>query len=194
MREKYFTDISQLTDEDLINHFRRCESVDIQAQLLAELTNRYQEQVVRRCRHCVKNIETARDLSQEVWIRVLTKLHQFKTEASFTPWLFTIVHNRCQDHLKRDKRLLHQEISNKIVDTLEEELDTEDIEQPTAEILAGLMDRLSGEEKYLLMLKYQQGWSVKAIAGSLGMGESNVKMKLSRTRAKLQRLLEGYKG
>ena len=139
-------DISIISDESLIAHFRQTDIRNNDPKLLSLLFERHQESVVRRCRYYVKDLETAQDLSQEVWIRVLNKMYQFRTEADFAPWLFTIIHNRCQDHIRQNKRLLHQEISRKIVDSLEDELSTEDIDKPTIEILEELMCMISGGE------------------------------------------------
>ena len=70
-----------------------------------------------------------------------------------------------------------------------EEVDTEDIVKPTVDILEELLEQISGEEKLLLLLKYQQGWSIKTIQQSLQISESAVKVRLSRTREKMRKLI-----
>ena len=144
---------------------------------------------MRRCHYHVRDPEAARDLSQEVWIRVMTKFHQFRQEATFTSWLFGIAHHRCHDHLKKDKQRLHQEISRKIIDSLADSLDAEEADQLTVEILGELMEKISGQDKLLLLLKHEQDWSIRTIAQSLNMKEDNVKKHLSRSRQKVQKLL-----
>ncbi len=183
-------DLSSLSDEALIVQIRQHAPENYDPTLLSILFERHRERVVRTCCYYLKDRDAADDIAQEVWIRVLTRLHQFRTEASFIPWLLGIVHNRCQSHIRQSKRALHREISQKIVDSLEDELDTENINKPTVEILEDLMENISGEEKLLLSLKYQQGWSIKTIAQSLGLSEDTVKKRLSRTRAKVEKLLE----
>lgn len=185
---------SSLSDEELIAKLRQSDIVEPDAKFLSVLVERHQDRMVRKCYYYVKDSETARDLSQEVWIRVLTKLHQFRPQAPFIPWLFGIVHNRCHDHIQQNKRLLHQEISQKIVNSLEDELDTEHVDKPTIEILEELMEKISGEDKLLLLLKYKHRWTAKAIAQSLSISEDNVKKRLSRSRQKLQMLLSKYGG
>lgn len=184
-------DFSQLSDEALIIQHRHSEPGQRNPKLLSELVKRYQDQVVQRCRFHLKDADAAWDTSQEVWIRVLEKLPQFNAEVKFPPWLFTIVHNRCYDHLHQNKQQHPQSLSRKIIDTLEE-LNTEDIIVPTGEILEELREKLTGEEKLLLKVKYEYGWSVKAIQQSLGISESGVKMRLLRVREKMQKLLKEY--
>jgi RNA polymerase sigma-70 factor (ECF subfamily) len=181
-------DFTPLSDEDIIHLFRKNPN----HKAFAELVRRHQNTIIKQCKKQIKDPDVTQDISQEVWIRVLTKAHQFRAESSFSNWLKTIVHNRCIDHINKNKQALHQEISQKIVDTLEEEIDTEQIPQPTTEILKELLEKISGEEKLILLLKYEQRWSIKAIQQALNLEESTVKQRLKRSRDKLQKLLDQY--
>lgn len=177
---------SQFSDEEIVQKLNQHSD----PQLFAELFLRHKDHVVRQCQKQVEDLETAKDLSQEVWIRVLTKLNQYRAESSFAAWLSIIVRNRCLDHFRQDKRSLHQDISQKIVSTLEEVVDTENVSKPTVDILVDLLDQISGEEKMLLLLKYQKGWSIRSIQQSLQLSESTVKVRLFRAREKMQRMLD----
>ena len=177
-----------LSDEELLEEFKRNND----AKPFAELVQRYEAKVTERCRRRLKNKEDAQDVSQEVFLRLLTKSHTYRTGLPFEPWLNTIINNRCRDHIKQDKAELHEEISNKIVDTLEEEVDTEEANRPTIEILRELLEQVSGEVKLILLLKYEQGWSIKTIQESLSLEESAVKQRLKRSRDKLRKLLDQH--
>ncbi len=48
-----------------------------------------------------------------------------------------------------------------------------------------LMDKVSGEERQLLLLKEVEGYSVEELAGMLKMNENTIKVKLFRARQKL---------
>ena len=181
-------DFSTLSDADLLNEFRQSND----PQPFTELVRRHETKVIKRCYQRLGDKNEAQDVSQEVFLRLLTKAHTYRSNLPFEPWLNTIVNNRCRDHLKQDKAELHQEISDKIVDTLEEEIDTEDITRPTVEILQELLEQVSGEAKLILLMKYERGWSVKAIQESLGIEESAVKQRLKRSRDKLRRLLDQH--
>ncbi len=73
---------------------------------------------------------------------------------------------------------------------LADELDADNEEIPTIEELSELMEQISGEAKRILLLKYEQGWSGKAIEEALHLSEGAVKMRLTRARLKLQQLLK----
>ncbi len=75
---------------------------------------------------------------------------------------------------------------------MQEEMETEDIVKPTVELLEELMEKISGQGKLVLLLKYHKGWSIKEIQNSLEVSESTVKMRLSRSREKINYLFDVY--
>lgn len=181
-------DLVTLSDEELLCEFKQYHS----DKVFTELVRRHEPQVVRQCYRRLKSWDDAHDVAQEVFLRLFTKAHTYRSELPFGPWLSTIVNNRCRDHLRQDKAALHEEISGKILDTLEEEIDTEEVSRLTVEILQELLDQVSGEAKLILLLKYEQGWSVQAIHRSLSISEDAVKQRLKRSREKLKKLLDNY--
>lgn len=49
----------------------------------------------------VRDWESARDLTQETWIKVHRNMARWNPERSFTAWLHAIHRNGCLDHLRR---------------------------------------------------------------------------------------------
>lgn len=175
---------SPLSDEALV---RQIKANGTDPNLLGVLLERHQDAVVRACYHHVKDHDAAQDLAQEVFLRVITRIQEFKQQCTFDTWLHSIVHNRCVDHLRRDKRALHQDISERIADRLADELDDEEVLDPDA--LLGMVEVIGGETKFLLLLKYQEGWSARQIAQATGLEESVIKMRLHRAKTRLRALL-----
>lgn len=175
---------SSLSDEALVQQHKTTQN----PAPMAELLQRHQPAVVRACYRYVKDHDTAQDLSQEVFMRVLTRIGEFNGQSTFTTWLHSIVRNRCVDHLRRDKRKMHREISAQIRETLAEEITPDEEEPLTVEMLATWLEQLSGEDKWLLIMKYQQGWTVKQIQQVLGVSEGVIKTRLHRAKAKLEKI------
>ena len=175
---------SPLSDEALVQQIKTTAD----PALLGILVQRYQTTVVQACYRYVKDHDTAQDLSQEVFLRVLIKIHSFDGKAAFSTWLHTIVDNRCIDHLRKDKRALHQDISERIIATLADELEDES-EKLTLEKLLAMMEQISGEAKLLLLLKYQEGYSVRQMQQATGLSEAVIKMRLHRAKTKLRQQL-----
>lgn len=184
----FFMDITTCSDEELLRQFQQKQD----PHLFSELIRRYTPYILNKCHQQLKNKEDALDVSQEVLLRLLTKAHTYQTHLPFRPWLHQIIHNRCVDHLQQNKKRLHQEISDKIVNLIEDVEDTEAVVRPTTEILEELLERISGEDKLLLVLKYQQRWSVQDIQRVLPLNENTIKSRLKRNREKLQQMLAQY--
>lgn len=181
-------DLHSLSDEQLLTLFKE----DRTPGFFAELVRRHEQAIIKKCYQHLKNREDAQDVAQEVLLRPYTKSHTYKPALPFKPWLEKIIQNRCIDHLKKDKTALNQEVSEKIADSIEEEMDTEEVNRPTIEILRELLETVGGDTKLILVLKYEQGWSIQAIQQALGLTESAVKQRLKRSREKIQKLFAKY--
>ncbi len=136
------------------------------------------------------NREEAEDLSQEVFIRAYRQLSQFRGEAAFSSWLYRIAWNLSMDRL--DKRRKEAWIE---LDGLTE---THTLNSATTEpyhamdkaerkrALTMEIEKLDAPDRLLIELYYRDEKTVKEIAWILGIGESNVKIRLHRIRKKLK--------
>ncbi len=68
-----------------------------------ELVRLYDQQVLRLVLRIVASPEDARDLYQEVFLKVFRSLDRFRFDSRFSTWLYRIVMNVCLDHLRRQK-------------------------------------------------------------------------------------------
>ena len=66
-----------------------------------ELLTRYERPVFSLVFRMVRDRETAEDLSQETFIKVLNNLDRYSPEFKFSSWLFKIANNITIDHLRR---------------------------------------------------------------------------------------------
>src|ERR1700683_3436329 len=62
-------------------------------ELLDQLIETYQHRLMRYLMFLTGKRETAEDLFQEVWIRVLRRGSQYNGKARFDTWIFTIARN-----------------------------------------------------------------------------------------------------
>ena len=60
-----------------------------------ELVRRYEGLVFSTCMKMLGNIQEAEEVSQDAFLRVFHKLHQFEGRSAFKTWLFRIVYNLC---------------------------------------------------------------------------------------------------
>jgi RNA polymerase sigma factor (sigma-70 family) len=156
------------------------------------LYERYAPKVYRKCFNILRDSEEAKDLQQDIMLRVLDRLHQYKGNSKFSYWVFAITYNYCMNWLKEQKRW-PKEALTALHDYAEEETEVlEQLEKRELELdqLEKLMASLKAEERMLLEMHYFNKMSVKEIAIVLNLGESAVKMRMKRARAKLANQLK----
>ena len=66
-----------------------------------ELIKRYERPVFSLIYRMVRDKETAEDLAQETFIKVLNNIDRYRPEFKFSSWLFKIANNITIDHLRR---------------------------------------------------------------------------------------------
>ncbi len=73
-------------------------------ELLADLVERHQHRLVRYLLYLTGRRESAEDLAQETWVRVLQRGSQYNGRQRFDPWLFAIARNLAIDHLRKKRK------------------------------------------------------------------------------------------
>ena len=103
----------------------------------------------------MQNEEDAKDISQEIFIKVYRNLSKFDENAVFSTWLYRIAVNTCIDALRKKKGI--QSIS------LQEQVQNEDVQQNTPEEsylqkeqqtqIMQTMENLSPEHKAMILMR-----------------------------------------
>lgn len=182
------TNILTSSDEALVNAIRKDDR-----QALGELYNRYYKKVFNKCFSFTKKQEEAFDLAQEALMKAFANIHSFKGESSFSTWLYTITHRHCLAAVKKNGRFqFHPLEENSIGEdekndhTPASEENSDKVEQEL--IMYSLINALPEKERNLLHMKYLQGESIESLQNQLNLSGSAVKMRLKRTREKLNML------
>ena len=171
------------SDEELVSSYVETRQNDFFEQLY----DRYCHKVHRKCLSFTKDQVQAEDLTQDIFLKLVTKLDSFKYQARFSTWLYSITYNYCADQTRLRNRRDEIAVGDDwdLFGPVEEENLTEQHEQ-SAQYLKQAMDLLAVEERQLLLLKYQQEVSIKELAGQNDLTESAVKMRLKRSRDRLR--------
>jgi RNA polymerase sigma-70 factor (ECF subfamily) len=172
----------QLNDTDLI----------IQAQngnqnAFEELVYRYDRSVLSIALKYSNNEDDAKDLYQEVFIRVYRSIKGFRFQSEFSTWLFRITTNVCltyksksKEHLKVSIDKDYDEEENEIGETKElvyDGLSPEEISSGAdlREIVNAAVESLSPKQKMTFVLKHYEGYKIREIAEMLNCKEGTVK-------------------
>jgi len=167
-------------------------------ELYAVLVNRYRTRVSRYVERFTYDVEDARDVTQDVFMKVYGALDSFDPRFKFSTWLFRIAGNAAIDHLRRRRvRLLPLERpawengEARAGDPPEtrpnphEEL----TRRRLREALSVAIDRLPDDYRELISLRHYGEMPYEEIAELKGMPLGTVKNKLFRARQALRDLL-----
>jgi RNA polymerase sigma-70 factor (ECF subfamily) len=164
------------------------------------LVSRHNRRVFSIARHFFRSPETAEDIVQETFAKAFFSLSSYRHGASFEQWLARIAVNNCYDELRRRKKRsesLITEISEDDESWLENKLAgpafdihlNEGERDRAAEIAKKLLDKLSVEDRLILILLHGEDNSVKEISQMLGWSEAKVKIRAFRARHAMRRAL-----
>jgi RNA polymerase sigma-70 factor (ECF subfamily) len=175
----------ELSDEDLVKAIVKKNDT-----LLFEiLYDRYDKLVYNKCRGFSKRDDEAEDLTQDIFLKLFVKLKTFKGKSKFSTWLYAFTYNHCVNYVNRNtaKKIEKQSVD---AENLKDgyynaEEDDRAIRNLKVEKLKEALEKISAEEKMILLLKYQDSLSIKDLCGILHIGESAVKMRLKRAKEKL---------
>jgi RNA polymerase sigma-70 factor (ECF subfamily) len=137
------------------------------------------------------------DVGQEVFLRLYYSLDQLRTPEVFEPWLYRLTVNAAYDYLRRQRRRHESRMS----DLSEQQVmmadasaggkrSAEDARRTRVrEQVQSLLDKVSAEDRILLILKEVEGLSLKELEKIYKVNENALKVRLFRAR---QRVLKAY--
>lgn len=164
-----------------------------------ELVNRYQSQVYAVCLKMVRNPETARDLTQETFIKVFNALNSFDRSYTFSTWLYKIARNTCIDHFRRAKIETYsldapvQTRDGRMEREFHSPIDTPErflLLKERGRLIKEAIDGLPHKYREVIRLRHTQELSYEDIARRLGVPLGTVKARLFRARELLKRRLK----
>lgn len=166
-----------------------------------QLVRLYDQSVLRMAFNLLHSDEDARDVYQEVFLRVYRNLPKFRFDCAFSTWLYRIVANLCLDQIR--KRKVRREEPSPVsadgtdLDRLqlvpEKRADVDPQRKlMSAEVNARVQDnleKLTPRERLVFEMRHFQGMRLKSIGESLGVTEEAAKNCLFRATQKMRAAL-----
>ncbi|HXV76374.1 MAG TPA: sigma-70 family RNA polymerase sigma factor [Candidatus Polarisedimenticolaceae bacterium] len=153
------------------------------------LVRRYQSRVYAVAYHYVREADEARDVAQEIFVRVYQKLDSFDHSSNFLAWLMRLARNACIDRLRR--RAARPPASDlPIGESIEVESTEPDPEEHARReserrLLHRALAGMSEANREMILLREIQGLKLEEIASMLGLPLGTVKSRSSRARIEL---------
>jgi RNA polymerase sigma-70 factor (ECF subfamily) len=168
---------------------RRCQSGDELAW--ESLVRRHQARVLAVAFHYVRSHEEARDVAQEVFVRIYRSLPRFQTTEAFLPWMIRVARSCSIDHLRRRKaRPPAQDIAaEEAFDLRDDAALPDELSERASDrrLLDRALGRLSELHREILVLKEIQGLTLLEVARTLEIPVGTAKSRSNRARAELAR-------
>ncbi|MDG1285183.1 MAG: sigma-70 family RNA polymerase sigma factor [Flavobacteriaceae bacterium] len=157
--------------------------------LFKVLYERYIFKVFNTCLSFSNNNQEAEDICQDIFLKLLDKIHTFKGASKFSTWLYSFTYNHCVNYFHRNKVKKFEKNTSNIEQICNEVIaqssDEDLVQMIKLEKLNEALELIPFEDKQILILKYQEFKSVKDLMDLHNAGESAIKMRLKRAKEKL---------
>jgi RNA polymerase sigma-70 factor, ECF subfamily len=172
----------RLNDELLV---LRCQEGD--AEVFELLVGRWQRRLWRYAWRLTGDESEAWDATQEAWIGISRMIGRLTDAAAFPAWAYRITGNKCRDSIRRRQR--QRKAAENYLELVDRDEQTASA-QEQCESLKEALEHLSGRDRALLSLRYEEQFDTSEIAGILGVPEGTVKSRLFYIRQRLRKYLE----
>ncbi len=156
-----------------------------------EIIKNYKDGLMLYINGIVCDLHTAEELTEETFVKIVTKKPRFSGKSSFKTWLYAIGRNVTIDFLRKRSKL--KEVSADECITLsadEAEIEKTFLKEERKIILHRAMCRLKPEYRQILWLIYFEDFSNKEAATVMKKSVHNIEVLVSRARKALKQELE----
>lgn len=179
-----------LEDSDLM---LRYQDGDIAA--FETLYSRHNDSLYRYLLRMSRSHDSAEDLYQEVWRKIIESRRRYKPNAKFTTFLYRVAYNCFIDHTRRNKRYSTAEF----IDVSESPDDAEGPDIAAEKLLFrrrlnAAIAMLPDEQRHAFLLHEEAGLGLDCIANISGTNRETVKSRLRYANNKLKQALLASKG
>jgi RNA polymerase sigma-70 factor (ECF subfamily) len=144
------------------------------ADWFRSVVQQYEGQLVRYAARLLGDVERARDVVQETFLR-LCRQPRAAVQDAVRPWLFTVCRRQAIDVRKKEQRMkaLSDEHADSITSPLVDPQGAAELAE-TAGRASALLGRLPENQREVIRLRIQNGLSYREISGVTGLSVSNV--------------------
>ena len=183
------TSTETLSDEEIVERILKGEK-----SLYESIMRKYNRRLYRICMSIVNDDKEAEDIMQIAYINAYQQLEKFQHKSSFGTWLTRILINESLLHKKRITK--HQQVLMKETNTNNEYHHDTPLKtlmnKELKTILENAVSALPEKYRMVFVMREIQEMSTNETMEVLSLGESNVKIRLTRAKEMLRDELSGY--
>ncbi len=157
-----------------------------------EIIRDYKDSLILYINGFVSNIHTAEDLTEDTFVKIITKKPRFSGKSSFKTWLYAIGRNTTLNYLKRQSKTVEVSIDEcrELLDD-EEKLELSYICEERKIALHKAIKKLKPEYRQILWLIYFEDFSIKEAASVMKKSVHNTETLVYRARLSLKKEING---
>jgi RNA polymerase sigma-70 factor, ECF subfamily len=180
-------------DRDIIEAvIDRCRRGDPDA--FRALFEAYKDRVYSIALRYSGNPAVAMDIAQDTFVKLLSRIGDYRSEASFDSWLYRLVVNSCIDDQRRGRRMAPflDGLLDAVCAPVESVLHTL-LRAETEKRIQDVVAKLAPEHRIVIVLRYTEGLSYDEIASIVGCSPGTVASRLNRAHKILERRLSPWR-
>ncbi|MBN9285549.1 MULTISPECIES: sigma-70 family RNA polymerase sigma factor [unclassified Flavobacterium] len=135
------------------------------------------------------NNEDRQDLQQDIIVQLWKSYNTFRGESKFSTWMYRVGVNTAITYLKKEKRSIQFQYKENFPELVFEEYKNEKDNQ--LQIFYRAVQELNQIEKAIIFY-FMEGMTHKETALQLGISDINVRVRLNRTKDKLQKIIKKH--
>ena len=172
-----------MNDSDLIQGL-----INQQSSAINYFVGNYQQFVFVLCIKMLGDKELAEEITQDVMIKCIEKINQFKGQSKLKTWVYTLAKREVLNQLRKNK--LDTIELNGVEPSFDKQQTESQINQGDLKVLiTKVFDRLLPDQKEVLTLFYLQDFNLKEIAEAMNLSEANARVKLYRARERFKQVI-----
>jgi RNA polymerase sigma-70 factor (ECF subfamily) len=161
--------------------------------------------------HFSRDAASARDITQQVFLKLFTCISQFRHDAAFETWLYRLVVNVCLDEKRSRRRFIsfsgggaddgeREDLLNEVGflpdrdHSQKSEQEDRQLRLEISDVVKGAVRELRPKLRIAILLKYFEGLSYEEMARVLGCSTGTVASRLNRGHKELARRLAHLRG
>lgn len=177
---------------------QRVQTGDVRA--FEPLILRYQDRIHNACWRMCGNVEDARDLTQEAFLKALRSINSFQGASGFYTWLFRIAMNLTLTHRKRARlRLVGSldqpddsgaTVADRIEDRRSPSPSENAMKDEARSAVARALENIDPHHRAVIVLRDMEGFDYQRIAEILDVPVGTIKSRVHRARVALRDAIE----
>lgn len=184
-----------MKEEDILL-IERCKKGDESAY--RALLKKYENSVHSICYRMVRNTEEARDIAQDVFVKVFNMLDRYNPHYAFSSWLFKITANLCIDSIRKRRAsfISFDEPVQQEEGSIPRQFESPGrnpeevvIDRQHGSMVSEAIETLPEHYRIIILLRHQEQLAYEEIAEQLQIPLGTVKARIHRAREMLKNRL-----